>query len=263
MDAAEKTPTPELSKRVLDNQKDAERLASMGRQHAVKIGEALAAALGPAYAPMAVEIVTALTTRTGALSDAMVRADVALTVELADDAAPRISRDRHERAVRDALVDVRERLVGLYGQGVLSSLCLASAAPRDARQLVTYAERAADAIEKVDVSKLPEPRIEGAKATPKKWASLLRKPAAQLKDALGEVEREAAEAVSALVERNARRDALEAFAPRASDLLGALLRFGGMDAEAERLARPVGVRSREDDTAPANDPATPPANDPQ
>lgn len=57
--------------------------------------------------------------------------------------------------------------------------------------------------------------------------------------ALEAVDREAAEAVTATSERNAARRSFEDFAPRASDLLEGFLRFADMDAEADRLARPV------------------------
>ena len=259
-DVAEKLPTPDLSKRVLDDQKDGDRLAAMARQHAPGIATAVAAALGASHGPAVEALVRGLAARVTSLNEAMVSSDVALSVELADDAAPRAARDRHDKAVREAIVDVRERVVGMYGQATLSTYLLASAAPRDARQLVTYAERAAAAIEAVKPDALPESRIEGAKPSPKKWAALIRKPAGQLKDALGDVDREAAEAVTALTERNTRRDAFEAFNPRALDLLEGLLRFGGMNAEADRLARPVATASN--DNRGAEEPADPPADDP-
>ena len=50
-------------------------------------------------------------------------------------------------------------------------------------------------------------------------------------DAVGET----AEAITARTARNATRDAFEDFLPRASDLVEGLLRFGRMDAEADRL----------------------------
>ncbi|MFO0647584.1 MAG: hypothetical protein U0326_15185 [Polyangiales bacterium] len=85
----------------------------------------------------------------------------------------------------------------------------------------------------------PEPRIDGGKPSPKKWAALLRTPADALGKALKAVDRETAEAITALTARNEKRDAFEAFFPRASDLVEGLLRFGGMNAEADRLDRPV------------------------
>lgn len=252
-DAAEKLPTPDLSKRVLDAQKDGDRLAAMARQHARGVGAAVAEALGPAHGAAIEAAVLALAEKVTALNEAMVSADVALSVELADDAAPRAARDRHEKEAREAVVDVRERVVGMYGQGVLTTFLLASAAPKDPKQLVTWVERAACAVEAVKVDALPECRIEGAKPTPKKWAALLRKPLAPLQRALQDIDREAAEAVSALTARNAKRDAFEAFAPRAGELLDGLLRFGNMDDEADRLARPVASPSNDNSNTPTPD----------
>ena len=260
MEAAEKTPTPELNRRMLDNQKDGERLVSMCREHAGRIGAEVAETLGVEHGPAVVALLNAVCTHVGALGDAMMDAEVKLTLELADDAAPRNARDRHEKQLRESIVDVRERVVGIYGQPVLSTFLLAGGAPRDPRQLVTWAQRAADAIEAADIDKLPPSRIEGAKATPKKWAALLQKPAAALSAAIGDVDREAAEAVTALAARNTARDGFEQRVPRAYTLLDGLLRFAGMDAEANRVARPT-ARTASDDDTPANDPVTPPAND--
>jgi len=258
-DVAEKLPTPDLSKRVLDDQKDGDRLAAMARQHASGIANAVAAALGAPHGAAVEALTLALAAKVASLNAEMVDADVALSVELADDAAPRAARDRHERDARAAVVDVRERVVGMYGQGVLTTFLLAGSAPKDTKQLVTWIERAAAAIEQTKPESLPECRIEGAKPTTKKWAAVLRKPVGQLKEALGDVDREAAEAVTALSARNQRRDAFEAFAPKASELLEGLLRFGGMDAEADRLERPVATASNDN---VAEEPAPSPANDP-
>jgi len=259
-DVAEKLPTPDLSKRVLDDQKDGDRLAAMARQHAPGIAAAVATALGPAHGADVEALVLALAAKVASLNAAMVDADVALSVELADDAAPRAARDRHEREARGAVVDVRERVVGMYGQGVLTLFLLAGTAPKDPKQLVTWIERAAAAIEATKLEALPACRIEGAKPTPKKWAAVLRKPLAPLRAALHDIDREAAEAVTALTARNQRRDAFKAFSPRVSELLEGLLRFGGMDDEADRLERPVASASN--DNVVEEEPVTPPADDP-
>ena len=235
----EKTATPEFSKRVLDNRKDADRLEAATREHAPKVSRAMSEALGAKFGASTEALMSALAAHTQKLSEAMVAADVAYTIELADDGAPRLERDRQEKATREGINDVRERVVGLYGQGFLSTILLASGAPKDPKQLVTFATRAADAIEKLDAGSYPEPRIDGGKASPKKWAALLRTPADALAKALKTVDRETAEAITALTERNEKRDAFEAFFPRASDLIEGLLRFGGMNAEADRLDRPV------------------------
>lgn len=258
-DVAEKLPTPDLSKRVLDDQKDGDRLAAMARQHAPGIAAAVATALGPTHAASVESLVLALAAKVASLNESMIAADVALSVELADDAAPRAARDRHERAARGAVIDVRERVVGMYGQGVLTQFLLAGTAPKDAKQLVTWVERAAAAIEATKPDALPESRIEGAQPTPEKWAAILRKPLAPLRAALQDIDREAAEAVTALTARNQRRDAFEAFSPRASELLEGLLRFGGMNDEADRLERPVASASNDN---VVEEPVTPPADDP-
>ncbi len=244
----EKSATPDLSKRVLDNRKDGDRLQAVAREHAPKVARTVSDALGAKHGAAIEGLLGALAAHTAALADAMVAADVAYTVELADDAAPRSERDRHEKTTREAINDVRERVVGLYGQGFLSTILLAAAAPRDAKQLATFALRAADVIEKLKPDALPESRIEGGKASPKKWSALLRTPALALEKAIKDVDRETAEAITALTARNATRDAFEDFLPRASDLVEGLLRFGRMDAEADRLDRPVaGPQSRSTD----------------
>jgi hypothetical protein len=239
----EKTATPELSKRVLDDRKDGDRLQASAREHASKIAQAVGDALGKEHGAAVAALVKALAVTTATRADAMVAADVAYTVELADDKAPRIERDKHEKVTREAIVDVRERVVGLYGSGFLSKVLLAASAPKDPKQLVTFATRAADVIAALKPESFPEAKIEGGKPSPKKWAALLSKPATALQAALDDVDREAVEAITALTKRNETRDAFEAFLPRASDLLEGLLRFGGMDAEADRLDRVVASAS--------------------
>lgn len=236
---SEKTATPDLSKRVLDNRKDGDRIEAMAREHAAKVGASVAATLGAEYQPMAEALVLGLAARTATVRDEMVAGDVAHTIELADDAPPRNDRDRFEAETRAAIVDVRERVVGMYGQGILSTMLLASAAPKDPKQLVTFATRAADVIAKMAPDSFPESKIEGGKPSPKKWAALLRKPVEELDKALKTIDREVAEAVTTQAERAQKIAAFETFAPRARDLLEGFLRFGGMDAEADRIARPV------------------------
>lgn len=130
------------------------------------------------------------------------------------------------RGRREAIVEVRDRVVGLYGSAFLSNVLLAASAPKDPKQLVTFATRAADTIAAMKPESFPEPKIEGGRPSPKKWAALLSKPAAALEAALADVDREAVEAITALAKRNETRDAFEAFLPKASDLLEGLLRFG-------------------------------------
>ena len=235
----EKTATPELSKRVLDDRKDGDRFTAAAKEHAPRVAKAIGDALGAKQATAVNGLVAALAEHVTKQSEAMVAADVAYTIELSDDAAPRNERDRQEKLTREAITEVRERVTGLYGGAFLSRVMLAASAPRDPRQLATFAVRAADAIAGLKVEELPEPKIEGGKPSLKKWTSSLRTPATALETAIGDVERETAEAVTALTERNARRDAFEAFLPRASDLLEGLLRFAGMDAAADKLPRPV------------------------
>lgn len=235
----EKTATPDLSKRVLDDRKDGDRLRVSAREHAPKIARVVGEALGKEHGATVAALVNALADATAKRADEMVAADVAYTVELADDGAPRNERDKQERATREAIVDVRDRVVGLYGSAFLSNVLLAASAPKDPKQLVTFATRAADTIAAMKPESFPEAKIEGGRPSPKKWAALLSKPAAALEAALADVDREAVEAITALAKRNETRDAFEAFLPRASDLLEGLLRFGGMDAEADRLDRVV------------------------
>ena len=238
-DNAEKTATPDLSKRVLDNRKDGDRLEAVAREHAPRIGKAVTDTLGHKHGAAVEALVSELAKRTSALTAEMVAADVAYTVELADDGAPRAERDRQEKATREAIVDVRERVAGLYGQATLSTVLLAASAPKDPKQLATFALRAADVIEKTKTESFPEAKIEGGKPSQKRWAATLRTPAEALASALKDVDRETAEAITALTHRNEKRDAFEAFMPKASRLLEGLLRFGGMDAAADRIERPT------------------------
>lgn len=238
-DSIEKTATAELSKRVLDDRKDGDRLKAAAQEHAPRVAKAIADELSAKHGAAVEALVKALAERIVTRSEAMVAADVKYTIELSDDAAPRNERDKQERLTREQITDVRERITGLYGSAFLSKVMLAASAPRDARQLATFAVRAADAIAGLKDEHLPAPKIEGGKPSLKKWTSALRTPAEALAKAIADVEREAAEAVTALAERNARRDEFEAFLPKASDLVEGLMRFAGMNAEADRLPRPV------------------------
>lgn len=169
---------------MLDDRKDGDRLTAMAREHATKLSEAVGATLGAEHQSAVEALVNALADRVATMSEAMVAADVALTVELADDAPPRNQRDLQDKLTREAIVDVRERVTGMYGAGILSTLLLASSAPKDPKQLVTFALRAADVIEPMKLGDFPESKIEGGKPSPKKWAGILRKPA----DALAHID---------------------------------------------------------------------------
>jgi len=138
-------------------------------------------------------------------------------------------------------------------------MLLASNSPKDPKQLVTYAQRAADTIAATPTSRLPESKLDGAKPSQKKWAALLRAPADALAASLNDVNREAAEAVTTQTTRNQKRDASEAYSPRAHNLLEGFLRFGAMDAEADRLKRAVSSASSAEET---DAPPTPGDNNP-
>lgn len=111
----EKTATPELSKRVLDDRKDGDRFTAAAKEHAPRVAKAIGDALGAKQATAVNGLVAALAEHVTKQSEAMVAADVAYTIELSDDAAPRNERDRQEKLTREAITEVRERVTGLYG----------------------------------------------------------------------------------------------------------------------------------------------------
>jgi hypothetical protein len=232
--------TPELSKEVLDLQKNCDRTAAMARQHAAALAAAFTARHDAATGEAAAALARAIAASVGARSTGLAKADVALTRERADDAQPRRDRDASEVLTRAAIEDVRRRVVGLYDAPVLESLLLAGPMPKDPLQLVKYALRAAAHLEQQKPADFPDALIDGGKPTPKKWAAAIRTPAEKLDAALKAVGTEDAQLVTALAGRDAVFDEAETDEPRARAVLDALLRYARLDAEADRLARPVG-----------------------
>lgn len=233
--------TPELSKEVLDLQKNCDRTAAMARQHAAALGAAFAARHDSATGEAAASLARSIAVSISARSADLVKADVALTRERADDAQPRRDRDTSEVLTRAAIEDVRRRVVGLYDAPMLESLLLAGSMPKDPLQLVKYALRAAGHLEKQRPTDFPEALIDGGKPTPKKWATAIRTPAEKLDAALKAVGTEDAQLVTALAGRDNLFGEAETDEPRARAVLDALLRYARLDAEADRLARPVGT----------------------
>ncbi len=260
MDDAKTAKTPELSKQVLDITKDAKRLDVMSQQHAQAVGERIAAELSePALASSIALLVRVAGAKAARLAGEFEATDRALTEEIADDDPPRRARESADTELRAGVTEAREVLTGHYGAGFLATVHLAGPMPRDPEQLKRYAVRAHDALAKLEPGDLPASRIEGAKVSPKKWAALLAKPLAKLTDALDAVQTEAAELVSARTHRSRADAAWTSHARRWEDLFDALLRFAGMDEEADRVSRPVGAPVATTAAEPA-DPVAPPAN---
>ena len=99
--------TPELSKEVLDLQKDCDRTAAMARQPAAALGAAIAARHDAATGEAAASLARSIAVSIAARSADLVKADVALTRERADDAQPRRDRDASEVLTRAAIEDAK------------------------------------------------------------------------------------------------------------------------------------------------------------
>lgn len=229
------------SKQVTDRQKSADSVIAAGETHAEEIAKALGSIAKqhlkkgqePPDFALAVRVLCA---ELSARRDAMISADEAHEAELSDDPAARKARDDASQELYDELVQLREMLVGAYG-GAKAAEVISGSTPSDPVVLARFAGEVAKNLEK---TKLPAPRIKGAKLDAAELSSSLRDKRARVEKALKDVQREAREAQATLDAKSAAINGYDkAFAGAATTLTGLLLLAGK-----EELAAKIKPSSR-------------------
>jgi hypothetical protein len=248
------------SKQITDRQKSADSVIAAGETHAEEVAKALGAIAKrhlkkgqevPDFA-LVVRILCAELTE---LKDAMVSADEAHEAELSDDPAVRKQRDDAAKALYDEVVQLREMLVGAYG-GAKAAEIISGSTPDDPVVLARFAGEVAKNLEK---TKLPAPRIKGAKLDAAELASSLRDKRARVEKALKDVQREAREAQVTLGAKISAVGAYDkGFAGAATALTGLLIASGRDDlaAKVKPSSRRPGQTAvgADEETAPAEQP---------
>lgn len=246
------------SKQVTDRQKSADSVIAAGETHAEPVQQALADLTKPLLkkgeSPPDFGVLVKLSASLlAAAKDRMVKADEAHEIELSDDAPVREARDAAAADLRGALVDLREIIVGAYGQSTAAKLFL-GATPEDPVVLSRFAGEVAD---KLDKTKLPAPRIKGAKLDAAETAASLREKRAQLDKHLEALHREQREAQKTLAAKYAAIPAYDrVFTGVATTLSGLLLLAGEPDLAAKvrpSIRRP-GQTAEQAGDEPASEP---------
>lgn len=187
-----------------------------------------------------------------ALADVMEAADLAHGRELADDAGPRASRDRHAAEVREIYSDLRVALSSTYGGDVLARMRVASAAGSTPAELARQGQAAREALLDASIV-LPEPRRRGSRIDREAFAEELSVAVLALSRALEEVDRESKEADVSHAAKLEAIDAYDAAFARIVPAIAALYMLAGQDTLAAKLR--VNRRRRgvlEDPTPPGS-----------
>lgn len=154
--------------------------------------------------------------------------------ELADDAGPRSSRDRHAATVREVYTDLRGALSSAYGDDVLSRLRVREPASSVPSVLVQQGQAAREAL--LDASiELPAPRRRGARIDRGVFAEELSDAVLALQKALVDVERETKEADATHAAKSEALDGYDGAFARLVPAVSALYVLAEQDGLAAKL----------------------------
>lgn len=247
------------SKQVTVRQKSADSVIAAGEAHADLIQEALAEQMKPLLkkgekVPDYAALVTTSCAALATARDRMVQAESAHEAELGDDAPVREARDAAQTALKDELISLREIIVGAYGPPAAAKL-FTGGTPEDPVVLSRFAGDVADNLEK---TKLPAPRIKGAKLDTAETIESLRSKRAELDKHLKAVQREVREAQKTLDAKGAAMDAYDQVFAGVATTLSGLLRLAGKPELAAKV-RPSSRRPGQTaaDAGEADEPETP------
>jgi hypothetical protein len=168
------------------------------------------------------------------LTDTMQRADRAHANELADDAAPRVMRDRHAATLREIYSDMRAFISAGYGDEVLAQLRLSDAASYSPAVLAEQVQAAREALLDTNI-KLPKSRRKGAKFDREAFAEEMSESLLALQKALEAAHREAKEADASLAMKTAAIEAYDAAFTRIVPTISALYGLAEQDVLASKL----------------------------
>jgi hypothetical protein len=194
------------SKLVTDRQKSARAVAAAASTHGASVGEALKGLLAPhlqdgEQMPDAGLLCLLVGRLLLSQNEKLVAADGAHEAELSDDTAPREAREQAASGVRRVLVDLRATVAAVHGSAGLKQLGLTGATPVDPSVLAVEGATVLRNLEDATLS-LPAPR-RGTSLDRQAFAEELREHLLPLQSALAAVVREAREAESTLVAKQA------------------------------------------------------------
>jgi hypothetical protein len=246
------------AKQVTDREKSANAVIAAGETQAEATGSAVSKLLKPHLAkgesmPDVGLIMILVARALEASKGKMVTADAAHEAELGDDEPVRSARDEAATALSDKLVELREVMVGVYGNATANAV-FPGPAPQDPVVLSRFAGEVATEIERV---KLPAPRIKGAKLDPEETAADLRERRAKLDAQIKDVAKEVREAQATLDEKNRAMAGYDELFGGGATMMTGLLRLAG---KTELAAKVKPSTRRPGQTASdAGDPAAAPA----
>jgi hypothetical protein len=230
------------SKQVTDRQKSADAVIAAVEAHAPSTAAALEGTLAPHLRkgeamPDVALLLTLLARALGAEKQRLIAADEAHEAELGDDEPLRRARDEAAEELRQAHVDLREVLIGMYG-GVFAAQILPGTTPRDPVVLARFSQTVENNLEGV---KLPSSRIKGAKLDKTDTVGTLSALRQTLEQRLQAVAREVREAQATQATKDRAMDGFDGFFAASATVVSGVLRLVGMPELAARL-RPSGRR---------------------
>jgi hypothetical protein len=231
--ADEQEPLRMASKAVVDRQLAARTVASAAYTYsadaASRVKETLSRYAKPGEQVPDIQLLLRLVGRMIASeNEALVRADAAHEVELADDTEPRKQRDEAADRVRRILSDLRAAIETTYGAACLSRLHLAEAVPLDPSALAVLTRSVLVCLRDESV-RLPPPRRRGLSLDREAFAEELATELPLLDKALAVVAREAREAEATLRARRLTMEANDRAFARGAEFLSAAFKLAGLD----------------------------------
>lgn len=166
-------------------------------------------------------------------NEALVRADAAHEVELADDNEPRQQRDDSAENLRRILTDLRTAVETTYGTAGLPRLHVIDNVPNDPVAIASFARAVLTHLRDESV-KLPPPRRRGLSLDREAFAEEVAAELPVLENALSAVAREAREAEVTLRAKRLTMDANDRAFTRGAGFLSAVFALAGLDELAEK-----------------------------
>lgn len=227
------------SKAVIDRQRAARTVASTAYTYsadaASRVKEMLSRYAKPGEQVPDMQLLLRLVGRMIASeNEALVRADAAHEVELADDSEPRKQRDDAAEKIRRILSDLRTAVETTYGGVGLPRLHLGENIPQDATALALLTRTVLVQL-RDEAIKLPAPRRRGLSLDRSAFAEELAAELTQLDKGLAAVAREAREAEATLRTRRLTMEANDRAFQRGAAFLSATFTLAGLDELAEKV----------------------------
>jgi hypothetical protein len=221
------------SKAALDRQRAARTVASTAYTYSAdasaRVKDLLSRYAKPGEQMPDIELFIRLIGRMIAMeNEALVRADAAHELELADDTEPRKARDEAAEKVRRILADLHAAVETTCGSAGLPRLHLAERIPNDPSALAILA-RSVLASLRDESAKLPAPRRRGLSLDREAFAEELAADLPTLDKALAAVAREAREAEVTLRAKRLAMDASDRAFIRGAAFLSSTFALAGLD----------------------------------